>query len=133
MAAKTENIYFYWIRFMKKSYEMQNGKNKKMTIQKCHSNGIAVCEWKINRTKTCFTLVAPYLHTLHFTLFMMQRRVQPLAKTQPAWQKCLPQCVLLSAYESFILLIEWNVINIDAIATHWYIQFDRVYYIAYKI
>lgn len=62
----------------------KNGKQKEV-MRKCHpkwNRAFAVVCTKEKWTKqTCFILVAAYLHelcTLHFTLFMIQRRVQML-------------------------------------------------------
>lgn len=85
---RNEHIYFDWIRFMRKSYDAKT-ENKKRRCENVKMSSEMeswhfVCVWWKNKLRqTCFILVAAYLHelcTLHFTLFMIQRRAQMLCQ-----------------------------------------------------
>lgn len=91
-AAKEMNIFISIELDLWGNHLMQKQKTKSADVKmwKCHSkwnrDTVCVCLnvcWKNKLRQTCFILVAAYLHelcTLHFTLFMIQRRAQMLCQ-----------------------------------------------------
>ena len=93
-AAKEMNIFISIELDLWGNHMMQKRKTKSADVKmwKCHPkwnrDTVSVCMslcvwWKNKLRQTCFVLVAAYLHelcTLHFTLFMIQRRAQMLCQ-----------------------------------------------------